>query len=420
MAITKEEITMSPSQPTSLLKNRDFMLLWSGQVVSTLGTESSSLVYPLLILALTNSPTTAGIAGALQTIPYLLFSLPAGALIDRWDRKRTMILCDIGRGLLVAGIALAVLFDFLTVWQIYLTALLDGSLFVLFNIAELVALTRVVPKAQLPQASSLNEAAFGAVTITAPTFGTFLYGALGRAVPFVFDAISYVVSVTSLFFIHTSFQEQRVVTTRNLRREIADGLHWLWRQPVIRYLAVLAGGMNFTVSSVPLIVIVAAKHMGAADAQIGLMFSMAGIGGIIGSWIGARVQNHLTFGQTITMVVWGVGLLYVFYSLVPQFLLLGVIAGLSFMLITIYNVLSISYRLARIPEELQGRVNSAFRFLAFAFRPLGMAICGFLLDHLGTTLTIILFATFLLVLALFTTFNPDIQRACPMDHATID
>ena len=286
-------INNAPTKPTSLWRNRDFMLLWSGQIVSTLGTESSSIVYPLLILAITGSPAAAGIASALQTLPYLLISLPAGALIDRWDRKRVMILCDIGRGLLVAGVAIAALFNFLTIWQIYFTALIDGSLFVLFNIAEMVAVTRVVPKEQLPQATGQNEAAFGVVTITAPSVGTFLYGALGRAVPFVFDAISYAVSVVSLTFIKTPFQEKRVITERNLWKEMAEGLRWLWNEPIVR-------------------------------------------------------------------------------------------------------------------------------FMAFAFRPIGMTIGGFLLDRFGSTSTILLFSIWLLALAIFTTSNQHIRTARPIAQATTD
>ena len=417
--ITKNELE-TPSKLPSLWRNRDFMLLWSGQVVSTLGTESSSVVYPLLILALTNSPAMAGIAGALQSIPYLLLSLPAGALIDRWDRKRVMILCDVGRGVLVASIALALLFKVLTIWQIYLVALIDGSLFVLFNIAELVAVTRVVPKEQLPQASGQNEAAFGVVSITAPTFGTFLYGTLGRSVPFLFDAVSYTASVISLIFIRTPFQVQRTVTQRNLWKEMLEGLSWFWHQPIVRFLAFLAGGINFASSSVPLIAIVAAKRLGAADAQIGLIFSIAGIGGIIGSIVGGQVQKRFTFGQSITTIIWGLTGLFILYAVVPQFFLLGVVAALGVMLITIYNVVGISYRLALIPEELQGRVNSAFRFLAFAFRPLGLTLCGFLLDRAGATPTIILFSLWLLALALLTTFNRHIRNARPIAQATAD
>jgi len=407
-------------KPTSLWRNRDFMLLWSGQIVSTLGTESSSIVYPLLILAITNSPAAAGIASAIQTLPYLLISLPAGALIDRWDRKRVMILCDLGRGVLVAGIAIATLFKVLTIWQIYLTSLIDGSLFVLFNIAEIVAMTRVVPKEQLPQASGQNEASFGVVTITAPTVGTFLYGTFGRAVPFLFDAVSYAVSVASLTFIQTPFQEKRTVTERNLRKEMAEGLRWLWNQPVVRFLAFLASGLNFVWSSVPLIAIVIAKQLGATDSQIGLIFSIAGIGGIIGSIIGGQVQKRFTFGQVVITIAWGLVALFLSFAIVPQFFLLGVIAALSFMLITIYNVLSISYRLALIPEELQGRVNSAFRFLAFAFRPIGMTIAGFLLDQFGATPTILVFFVWLLALAIFTTSNQHIRNARPIAQATTD
>lgn len=414
MSSTNSEIKRTDSKTSSLWLNRDFMLLWGGQVISTLGTQSSTVVYPLLVLAITNSPAAAGIAGALGTIPYLLFSLPAGAMIDRWDRKRVMIVCDIGRGLAVGSVALAILFNFLTIWQVYIVALIDGSLFVLFNIAELAAVTRVVPKEQLPQATGQNEAAFGVVSITAPSFGTFLYGTLGRSAPFIFDAVSYAVSILSLFFIRTPFQTERAVATRNLRAEIMEGLSWLWNQPVIRHLAFLAGGVNLATSSAPLISIVLAKKMGAGDAQIGLIFSIAGIGGIIGSVIGGQIQKRLTFGQAINMVIWCLTLLYTMYAVVPHFFLLGVVSALGFLLITIYNVVGISYRLALIPENLQGRVNSAFRLLAFGFRPLGMALSGFLLEHAGTTPTILLISLWLLAFACLTALNSDIRNARPI------
>src|SRR6185369_1778010 len=95
------------------------MLLWNAQLVSTLGSAASSIVYPLLILALTDSPTAAGIASALRVVPYLLFAIPVGALIDRWDRKRVMIWCDLGRLVAVAWIPLALWLDMLALWQIY-------------------------------------------------------------------------------------------------------------------------------------------------------------------------------------------------------------------------------------------------------------------------------------------------------------
>src|SRR5258708_2443286 len=173
-----------PNAVPSLVHNRDFMLLWSGQVISTLGSRASVIVYPLLILELSHSPAAAGLAGALYALPYIIFSLPVGALIDHWDRKRVMILCDIGRGVTLASIPIAMFFGVLSLWQIYLAVLLEGSLYVFFNIAEVAALPRVVRKEQLPAAAAQNEVAYGTADIVGPSFGTLLYQSLGRGAPF--------------------------------------------------------------------------------------------------------------------------------------------------------------------------------------------------------------------------------------------
>src|SRR5262249_55681404 len=106
----------------ALWRNKNYMLLWSGQVVSTIGSSGSQIIYPLLILALTDSPAAAGIAASARALPYLLFSLPVGALVDRWDRKRVMIWSDIGRAVAVASIPLAMAFDALSLPQIYVVS----------------------------------------------------------------------------------------------------------------------------------------------------------------------------------------------------------------------------------------------------------------------------------------------------------
>src|SRR4051794_14104511 len=113
-----EPVTVAPKAPPQpLWRNRDYVLLLSGQIGSTLGSTVSGIAFPLLILALTNSPTAAGIAGALVTIPYLIFSLPAGALVDRWDRKRVMLICDTIRAINMATIPLAIMLNMITIWQ---------------------------------------------------------------------------------------------------------------------------------------------------------------------------------------------------------------------------------------------------------------------------------------------------------------
>ena len=416
METSNPEENVAPAIAPSLLRNRDYMLLWSGQVISTLGTTASGIVYPLLILALTNSPAAAGLAAAFQSVPYIIFSLPVGALIDRWDRKRVMILCDIGRGLTLGSIPLAMLFHVLTIWQIYAASLIEGSLFVFFNIAEVAALPRVVSKPQLPAAAAQNEAAFGVAAIVGPSFGTFLYQVLGRGAPFLADAISYAVSVVSLSFIRTRFQQERIVEQHDLRREIAEGLRWLWRQPLIRYIAALTGGLNMVNAATPLIIILLAKKMGAQDAQIGLIFSIAGLGGIAGSLIGGQVQRRFSFGQVIITTTWISALVFPLYLVVPQFFLLGVVTALIFMMGPVYNIVQFSYRLALIPDELQGRVNSTFRLLAFGLQPIGAALSGLLLQKFGSTVTIIIFGVWYLSLAVATTFNVHVRHARPIDQ----
>jgi predicted MFS family arabinose efflux permease len=398
----------------TLFHNRDYMLLWSGQVVSTLGSSASYVVYPLLILAITDSPAAAGIAAALANLPYLVFSLPAGALIDRWDRKRVMINCDIGRAVTVASIALALWLDVLTVWQLYIAAFVEGTFFVFFNIAEVAALPRVVPKEQLPQASAQNEAAFAAAHIVGPSVGTLLYQALGRAAPFVADAISYVASVVSLRLIRTPFRAAPARAKPNLRGEIAEGLRWLWRQPLIRYMAFLTGSINLVNAGTGLIVILLAQNLGARPLDIGLIFSIGGIGGILGSLVGGRVQKRFTFGQAIIALVWIEALLFPLYAIVPQYLLLGVVFALLYFIGPIYNVVQFSYRLVLIPDALQGRVNSTFRLLAFGMMPIGAALSGFLIERAGVTAAVMVFSLWYVILAIMTTLNRHVREARPL------
>jgi predicted MFS family arabinose efflux permease len=309
------------------------------------------------------------------------------------------------------------MFDALTLWQIYAVTFVEGSLFVFFNIAEVAALPRVVTQAQLPQAAAQNEAGFGVANIVGPTFGTVLYQAFGRAMPFIADAATYVISVISLLRIETPFHTERAAAARNLREEVAEGLRWLWANPLIRYMAFLTGGLNLINAATPLIVIVLAKQMGAGDAAIGVIFSTAGIGGILGSLVGGQIQKRFTFGQVIIATVWASALLFPLYAIVPSYFLLGVVAGAIYFLVPIYNVVQFSYRLALIPDRLQGRVNSVFRLLAFGFMPVGAALSGVLIEHLGATAAVTMFSGLLVLLAIATMLNRHVRAAAPIDRA---
>jgi predicted MFS family arabinose efflux permease len=400
---------MSAARP--LYRNIDYLLLWGGQVVSTFGSTSTSVVYPLLVLAMTGSPAAAGTILALRSVPYLVFSLPAGALIDRWNRKRVMILCDLGRALAIATIPVGLWLDTLTLWQLCVVALIEGSLFVFFNIAEVAALPQLVPADQLPQATAQNEASFAAASILAPSIGTALYQAFGKAVPFVADVLSYLVSAATLASITTPFHTERVSASRALSREIGEGLRWLWQNRLIRFMAVLTGGINFVNAGVPLILIVLAKKSGATNLETGLIFSIGGLGQIVGSLVGGRLRRRFSFGQVILSVLWVNALLLPLYLLSTRVVWLGIVYALISTTSPIYNVVQLSYRLSLIPDALQGRVNSTFRLLAFGLLPAGAVFAGFILERTSVLTTILFFTAWYLLLAIVSTLNADLRHA---------
>ena len=406
----------------SLFHNRDFMLLWGGQCASTLGSMACHVIYPLLILALTDSPTAAGLAGAFRFIPYLFFSLPVGALIDRWDRKRVMILSDLGRAIAVGSLPVAMAFDALTLWHVYVVCFVEGALFCFFNIAEVAALPRVVPRGQLPEATAFNEAGFGAAGIIGPPLGTILYQAFGRAVPFVIDALTYIVSLFSLAFIRTPFRTaataESAARKRDLGAEILEGLRWLWAKPLIRFMAFLTGGTNLAFAAMPLITIVLAKEMGADDAAIGVIFGISGVGGILGSLVGGRIQRTFTFGQVIAATIWIQAVAFLLLAVVPGYFWIGIVCAIAGFTGPIYNVVQFSYRVALIPDELQGRVNSVFRLLAFGFIPVGAALSGVVIEGLGVKAAVYIFAASLFAFAILTTLNRHVRDAAPIDKAS--
>ena len=171
-----------------LRANRDFQLLWAGQAVSVLGSRVSQIAYPLLVLAMTGSPATAGIVGFIGTLPYILFQLPAGALMDRVDRRRWMIACDVNCLLALGSVPLAAYLGALTIVQLTVVAFIEGTMFVFFRLGEVSAIRIVVPSVHYPAALSQNEARLRAASLLGNPIGGFLFD-VGKTVPFLADAL---------------------------------------------------------------------------------------------------------------------------------------------------------------------------------------------------------------------------------------
>ncbi len=408
----KAAIQPSPTtseRPASLWRNRDYLLLWGGQVISSTGTSVSQLAFPLLVLLLTQSPAQAGIVGALRTLPYLIFSLPAGTLIDRWDRKRVMMVCDLVRGCCLASMPVAFAFGGLSLLQIYVVSVVEGTLFVFFDIAELSCLPNVVDPSQLPAAVAQNQATFGITSLLGPPLGGLLYS-FSSILPFAADALSYLASVLSLRWIRKPFQQERSSASHRVLREVWEGLVWFWDHPLLRIMAVLSCGINLVVvGGSSLLVIVLAQHAHASAVVIGLTVACGGVGGILGSLLAPVVQRHLSFGQAIIGNVWILALLWPLYALVPNVTAIGILATLTYTLGPLYVVINASYRLTLVPDALQGRVNSAVRLISYMSQPLGLAATGILIQWAGTSATVLVGAGVLLAVAIVATASSAVR-----------
>jgi MFS family permease len=407
------EQQMPERHPHPLWRNRDYLLLISGQGVSSIGSQISLIAFPLLIFALTHSPAQTGLITSLRSLPYILLTLPAGALVDRWDRKLVMIVSDTGRALALGSIPLVLWLGHLTYLQLYIVSLVEGTLFVFFTLAETACLPRVVPAEQLPAVSGMNEMLFSIASMIGPALGPILYG-FGRVIPFLADAISYAASVISLCFIKTRFQEERPAKpdiAPHLGREVKEGIVWLWRNPILRFLAILTFGLITPCYGYILLILVLGQNMHASDVTMGLVFASGGVGSIIGALVAGPLYKRFGFTRVLlgSSWLWAIG--WLFYAFAPSPLILGIINAISFTVVPVYQVVHYSYRLAIIPDQLQGRVNSVFRLIAFGGQPLGIALTGFLLQAIGPFYTVLLLFIPQAALCVIATFNKHIRNA---------
>lgn len=414
--IAIRESSAAPDRPISLWHNRDFLLLWGGQAFSAAGTEVALLAYPLLVLALTHSPAQAGLVGALRSLPYAFLCLPVGALVDRWDRKRVMVLCDGGCALALGSIPLALALNRLTLAQIYAVALVEGILFVFFNLANTACLPRIVSPEQLSVAVARNYVAFNLAFLLGPLLGGALFAA-SHALPFLLDALSFGVSALATSFIRTAFQGERAAERRPLRVEIGEGLGWLWRRPLIRFLMVFITSQNLLTNGMPLIVIVLAQRQHASSATVGLILAVAGVGGLVGAFVAPWMQRRFGFGRSFLVALWLFVLAWPLLALAAGLAALALAGAVVLLLWNTFDMLQFSYRLRLIPDALQGRVNSVYRLGAYAGQSLGLAVAGALVQQIGPKATVVALGAGLLALTVLMTAAPYVRGAPPHPRA---
>lgn len=378
---------------------RDYVFLLSAQSASTLVGAGMNVVFPLLILKFTGSLAAAGLVGVLRSAPYLFLSLPLGALVDRWNRKHIMMACQTGRYICFFGLGLMAHYGVVNQWHIYFVCIVDGILFVFFNIAEAAALSSVVPRELLPQASSTNEAGFGTAMILGPPAATLVYEIWGIGGALFAGAVCYLCSFILLKILKAELNVLRLEARRPLTEEIAEGIRWLSRARVVLLLACIMGGLNLINAAMPLLAITLGQRLGASDTSIGTMVACGGIGSVLGSICGTRWLRVHGFGRGVVLAAWlhavAVGALFIATSL-P---LLGLVYGLVVGFYSLYAVMQFAYRVRSVPEPLQGRVNSSCRLIAFSLYPLGSALAGVISEYWGVHVLLTFFTAVAVLLA---------------------
>ena len=383
-----------------LRRNRDFVLLQAGQLLSAAGSATTTLAYPLLVLALGGSAADAGLVSFAGLTGVAVFALPAGVAADRWSRRRLMIAADAVRAAAVGALGLAVIAGDPPLAAIVAAGAVEGAGTAFFWAGLAGALRSVVPAAQLQAAAGVQEARRAVVRVGGPALGGILFG-LGRAVPFLVDAASYGCSIVSLLAMRTPFQEARepAASATRLRAQVAEGFRFLWSNPFLRSTTLLYSLGNFIVPGVLLVLVVAGTEHGLTPAQIGGLSALFSAGTLVGSLASPLARRAMPARAILLLELWTWLALWAFVAWPSVYVLAA--AVLPFALAApVTDSVVVGLRLAITPDALLGRVESARTVVALAAAPLGPVVAGVLLDATSARVTTAFFAACGLVLAL--------------------
>jgi MFS family permease len=392
-----------------LWRNRNFLLLETGRFLSSLGTSLSSIAYPLLVLALTHSPAKAGIVAFARSAPQPLLSLVAGALGDRGNRKRQMLLADTVRAGALTTLGTLVLVGGARWWIVAIVGFTEGVGSTTFMGASAGALRAVVPTHQMPDAIGARMTWGSTVLVAGPPLGGVLFQ-LGRAIPFLADAFSYVCSSVSLVLLRTPFQEARERQKATLRDQLVEGLAFLWSRPFLRTCAFLYGLGNPLMPAVLLVLVVVGRRQGLTGGEIGGLTAALGASAFVGAVASPWARRALPI-RTIMLLeytTWFGAWLFVarpnVYALLAVVIPFGIAAPITDSVVD-------GYRIAMTPDRLLGRVEAARTTIALSAMPLGPLVAGFLLAHVSARATVAVFAAFALSLFTWGVLSPAIRAA---------
>lgn len=370
-----------------LLQQRLFRRFWLGETVSLFGDQVTLIALPLTaVLVLDAGPAQMGYLVAAELVPNLLFSLHAGAWIDRRGRRReAMIATNLGRGALIATIPLAYAFDALTMEQLYVVAFLAGTLTVIFGVAWASLFTTLVEREEYVAASSLLHGSRAFSFVAGPSVGGVLVQVFRAPLALVIDALSFLVSAAFLASIHPREAETEEAESGH----IVAGLRYILRTPIIRASLAATATVNFfNFMFWALFILFATKTLDVEPGTLGLVLGAAAVGGLIGSIVTGRVSRRIGIGPAFVFgcVLFPAPLVLVPLAGGPQPVVLAMLFSAEFLSalgVMIVDISAGSIFAAQIPERLRARVSGAYTFVNYGVRPLGSLAGGALGAAIG-------------------------------------
>lgn len=373
-----------------LWRNGDFLRLWSGQTISAFGSEITELALPLLaILVLDASPFQVAALGVVATLPWLFLSLPAGAWVDRLPRRPILIVADWGRAALLLSIPVAYALDVLTLAQLYVVGLAAGILTVFFDVSYQSYLPSLVTREQLTDANGKLEVSRTGAQTAGPAISGGLVSLVTAPYAILVDSLSFMASALFLMRIKSgeTVDVDRADRRPALRSEIAEGLRFTFRHPILRSSILYVATSNFFTSAIfSIYVVFAVRDLDLSPATIGLIGSLGNLGLLAGAFTAPRLSSRFGVGPVLVGVAAGSGwsLLLIPLSggnvVVP--LLVAAALGYGFCAV-VYNVVGISLMQAITPDRMLGRMTATRRFIVFGIGPIGMLAGGALGTSLG-------------------------------------
>jgi MFS family permease len=377
-----------------LWRHGDFLKLWSAETISQFGSQIDDLAFALVaILVLDASAFEVAVLGTVLFLPFMLFTLPAGVWVDRLPRRPILIVGDFGRAVLYATVPIAYVADVLTLWQLYVVGFLVGVFQVFFDVAYQSYLPSLVDRDQIIEGNSKFEISRSAAQLSGPGLGGILVEILTAPYAVLVDALSFLASGLFILGIRKPEEPPERATAADGTKttfwfEVKEGLRFVLGNPNLRAQAGCTGTSNFFFSAVFAVYLVfLVRELGLSPGLIGVVFSVGAVGSMIAAFTATRIQRRFGIGPTTIAVTLLQAPAVLAVAFAPEGnaavpILIASQLVLGFTLVT-YNIVQVSYRQAICPARLQGRMNSAMRFIVWGTIPLGTLTGGALASWLG-------------------------------------